>query len=124
MYVNCENQQFDPHRQYTYLRYTHNEIILIAVNFDNKACNVAINIPQHALDMIGIESDKYQAVEILSNTSDEKYLHKAIPFTTSIAAHGAVLWKIKLTQKTSSSMRKKWVKLFNKRKQILTLHSN
>ncbi len=107
MYVNCENQQFDPHRQYTYLRYTHNEIILIAVNFDNKACDVAINIPQHALDMIGIESDKYQAVELLSNTSDEKYLHKAIPFTTSIAAHGAVLWKIKLTQKTSSSMRKK-----------------
>jgi hypothetical protein len=107
MYVNFENPQFDPHRQYAYLRYTHNEILLIAVNFGSMPADISINIPQHALDMLGIESDKYQAVELLSGTAEEKYLHRAIPFATQIGGHGAVVWKIKLSQKTSSLARKK-----------------
>ena len=106
MYVNCDNPHFDPHRQYAYLRYTHNEILLIAVNFGTMPVDVAINIPQHALDMMGIESDKFPAVELLSGTAEEKYLHRAIPFATTIAGHGAVVWKIKLAQKTSRSARK------------------
>lgn len=107
MYVNFENPHFDPHRQYAYLRYTHNEILVIAVNFDNKAANININIPQHALDMMHITADKYSATELLSNIKEDKYLHTALPFATHIEAHGAVMWKIKIQKKSSSNTRKK-----------------
>lgn len=99
MYVNCDNPHFNPHRQYAYLRYTDKEILLIAVNFDSYASHLHINIPQHALEMMGIESDKYLATELLENHQEEKYLHTALPFATSIPAHGAVVWKIKIPQK-------------------------
>lgn len=99
MYVNCDNPHFNPHRQYAYLRYTNKEILLIAVNFDSYASHLHINIPQHALEMMGIESDKYLATELLENHQEEKYLHTALPFATSIPAHGAVVWKIKIPQK-------------------------
>jgi hypothetical protein len=49
--------------------------------------------------MMGVESGKYTAQELLSGTTAEKYLHQAIPFETSIEGKGAVMWKIKLVQK-------------------------
>lgn len=107
MYVNCENPHFDPHHQYAYLRYTHNEILLFLVNFGNMMADVAVNIPQHALDMMTIESGAYEAVELLSGVREEKQLHPTLPFTTKVNAYGAVIWKIKKLQKTSRSIRKK-----------------
>ena len=99
MYVNFDNHLFDPHQHYAYLRYTREEIIMIVANFGENSANIAINIPQLALDMMGVESGKYSAQELLSGTTAEKYLHQAIPFETSIEGKGAVMWKIKLAQK-------------------------
>lgn len=107
MYVNCDNPHFDPHRQYAYLRYYENEVLLIIVNFGTFSTDVSVNIPQHALDMMNVESDKYNAVELLQGEHDEKYLHRAIPFTTSIAAHSAAIWKFKIAKKNLQSKRKK-----------------
>jgi hypothetical protein len=99
MYVNFSNGMFDPHRHYAYLRYTADEILLIAVNFGTQSSYVAINIPQLALDMMGIDSATYEATELLSGIKESKHLHRAIPFTTSIDAKGAVMWKIKIPKK-------------------------
>ena len=99
MYVNFDNASFDPHRNYAYLRYTQDEILLIAVNFGTQSMDISINIPQLALDMMGIESDKYPATELLSGKSDVKHLHRAIPFATTIEAKGAVIWKMKIPKK-------------------------
>lgn len=99
MYVNCNNPLFDPHRHYAYLRYTTNEVILIAVNFSNHKAQASINIPQHALDQIHIQSGLYKATELLSGEHAPKWLHTEEPFTTDIPAHGAVMWKIKLPTK-------------------------
>ena len=99
MYVNFDNNAFDPHRHYAYLRYKEGEILLIAVNFGMQSSEISINIPQLALDMMGIESDKYEAVELLSGNADTKHLHRAIPFTTTVEAKGAVIWKIEISKK-------------------------
>ena len=107
MYVNFDNQHFDPHHQYAYLRYTHNEILLVVVNFGNMAADVAVNIPQHALDMMNVDAGMYDAVELLSGEKGEKYLHHALPFTTKVEGYGAAIWKIKNLQKTSRSKQKK-----------------
>lgn len=110
MYVNCDNPHFDPHHQYTYLRYTQNEILLIAVNFGSVAADISINIPQHALDMMNVGAGAYNATELLSGKSEEKYLHPGVPFTTPVNGYGAVMWKIKISQKTLRSERKKCAK--------------
>lgn len=107
MYVNFDNNHFDPHRHYAYLRYTHNEIVLIAVNFGTQASEIAINIPQLALDMMNIDSASYDATELLSGNKDKKHLHRAIPFVTRVDAKGAVMWKIKIPKKTLISTQKK-----------------
>lgn len=99
MYVNFDNGEFDPHRHYAYLRYTNDEILLIAVNFGTQSRDIAINIPQLALDMMGVDSAAYEATELLSGAKASKYLHRAIPFTTSVDAKGAVIWKIKNPKK-------------------------
>ena len=99
MYVNFENSEFDPHSNYAYLRYTQDEILVIAVNFATQSRDIAINIPQLALDMMGIDSAIYEATELLSGIKDKKHIHRALPFRTSIAAKGAVLWKINISQK-------------------------
>lgn len=107
MYVNCDNPHFDPHRQYTYLRYTGREILLIAVNFGCNTAEVSINIPQHALDMMNIGAGVYVATELLGGEKAEKYLHPGVPFVTRLNGYGAVVWKIKISQKITSSARKK-----------------
>ena len=95
MYVNFDNGNFDPHRHYAYLRYTPDEILLIAVNFGTQASDISINIPALALDMMGIESASYDAIELLSGKCETKHLHRALPFTTQVDGKGAVIWKIK-----------------------------
>lgn len=107
MYVNFENQHFDPHHQYAYLRYTPSEILLIVVNFGNMAADVAVNIPQHALDMMGVDAGVYEATELLSGSREEKYLHPVLPFTTQVSGNGAVIWKIKNLQKNAKIKAKK-----------------
>ena len=99
MYVNFENAEFDPHSNYAYLRYTQDEILVIVVNFAMHSCDMAINIPQLALDMMRIDSATYEATELLSGTKEKKHLHRAIPFRTTVAAKGAVMWKINKTKK-------------------------
>lgn len=99
MYVNFENAEFDPHSNYAYLRYTKDEILLVVVNFAMHSCDIAINIPQLALDMMEIDSATYEATELLSGMTDKKHLHRAIPFRTSVEAKGAVIWKINVSKK-------------------------
>lgn len=107
MYVNFDNPHFDPHHQYAYLRYTPSEILLIVVNFGNMAADVAVNIPQHALDMMGVDAGVYEATELLSGSREEKHLHPALPFTTQVSGNGAVIWKIKNLQKNAKIKAKK-----------------
>lgn len=104
MYVNYGN--LNPHRQFTYLRNYKTETLLIAVNFDNHPCNIAINIPQHAFECMGIQPTEATAVELLSGTKRENIDFSASqPFSTVIERNNAVIWKI--TPKRKSTTRKK-----------------
>lgn len=104
MYVNYG--KLNPHRQFTYLRNYKTETLLIAVNFDNHPCNIAINIPQHAFECMGIQSTEATAVELLSGTKRENIDFSASqPFSTVIERNNAVIWKI--TPKRKSTTRKK-----------------
>lgn len=95
MYVNLENEHLNPHRHFAFIRHTDTEAIIIAVNFGNTDDDVAINIPVHAFDAIHFPKGNVKTKELVGGTVDTKYFGTDKPFSTTIPAHGAVMWKIK-----------------------------
>lgn len=105
MYVNYENRTLNPHRQYVYLRYDKETLLVIAVNFGANTCDMMINIPELAIGMSGFKEGKYLAEELLSGEKTDKILSSEKPFDTFIAPHSAVIWK--LSQKKKADGNKK-----------------
>jgi glycosidase len=62
MYVNPPGERFNPDKQYAYLRYHEDELLLIVVNFDEKAVDVDVFLPAHAFETFGIEENKVKSL--------------------------------------------------------------
>lgn len=95
MYVNTDNPDFNPHRQYAFLRAVDDDILVIAVNFDNRDVQSQINIPAHAFEHLAINQGIAQCTDLLSQHKSTKTISSDQPFATHIPANGAVVWKIK-----------------------------
>ena len=95
MYANQNGWKFNEHKQYTFLRKYKNELLLIVVNFDCVAVEVAINLPSHAFDYLQMpQTEGYEATDLLTN---KKEIISLLPYKateTSLAAHGAKILKI------------------------------
>ena len=94
MYVNYQNPTLNPHRQYVFLRSYDGVTLLIAVNFSADSCDLAINIPRHALEMLNIPEGEVMSREMLSGETDLKTVSSTEPFATMIPPYDAVVWKI------------------------------
>jgi hypothetical protein len=55
MYVNPGSEQFNPDKQYAYLRCHEDELLLIVANFDEKDVDVKVFLPAHAFEYFGLE---------------------------------------------------------------------
>ena len=98
MYVNYENPRFNPHRQYAFLRSAENVTLMIVANFSPDSCDIAVNIPAHAFETLGIPAEtEVTATELLSGQTLHKTLSPDKPFDTYIPAWNAVVWKIRHT---------------------------
>jgi hypothetical protein len=95
MYVNYDNPTLNPHRQYAFMRSYAGETLIIAVNFASTPCDLRINIPQHAFDVLNIQETDCMATNLLTNEIMSKSLSANEPFETAIGASDAVVWKIK-----------------------------
>lgn len=65
MYVNPPSSEFNPHRQYAYMRYAENELLLIAVNFEDKEVDIRVYIPEHAFSYFEIDEKQFKIKEEL-----------------------------------------------------------
>ena len=117
MYVNYDNPSLNPHRHYTFLRHAGDDIILVAVNFDDSDAHLRINIPAHAFATMGVvQAEKpVAALDLLTSEKAPKNFRADMTFDTEVKAHGAVGWKIKnpakstkakITKKASTSKKK------------------
>ncbi len=94
MYVNYDNQRFNPRRHYAFLRSHGDETLLIIVNFGTEDSSVAVNIPLHAFNVLDIpQGIDPKATELLSGVRVQKALAATVPFEADVPAHGAVIWK-------------------------------
>lgn len=94
MYTNYNNPGINPHRQFAFLRAAGNELLVIAVNFDNTAKTLSINIPAHAFETLDFPEGTYMMKELLTYSKTvKKELCSAKPFSTDVPAYGATVWK-------------------------------
>ncbi len=93
MYVNYQN--LDPHRQYAFMRAAGGEAILVVANFADQECEVAVDLPRHAFEVLGVAEGETDATELLEGSETERRtVDHETPFATKVAAHGAVVWKL------------------------------
>lgn len=64
-YANLKNPEFNPHRQYAFVRHSDTEVLLFVINFDRKPANVKLNIPDLCYDMTGIAEGEYNVTDLL-----------------------------------------------------------
>lgn len=91
MYVNLRNPHFNPHRQFAFLRYTDEEILLFLVNFDNIPASVEVNVPELAFDMAGIAEGDYEVNDLLWDKDHRFSLRRDTPALLNVGPYDAVI---------------------------------
>lgn len=94
MYVNLQNPQFNPHRQFTFLRYTENQVILVVANFGNESAQIKLNVPELAFNMAKIKEGRREMKELLGDTSKEIGIYKETGVELFVEGHNAVLIEV------------------------------
>lgn len=85
-WANEQTAGYDPHRIYSYLRYTGRQRLLIVLNFSAQTTyDTTVRIPQHAFDTMGLESARtYQLTDIfLIRTQLERVGTEGVPMQLS-----------------------------------------
>lgn len=95
MYVNLQNPELNPHRQFVFLRCTKEAVLVILVNFGDQDCDAGVNIPADAFRYTGFPEGEYRdARELLGSKREQKMFSTQEPFRAHVPAHGAVIWKL------------------------------
>lgn len=95
MYVNYANPTLNPHKQYVFMRSYAGETLVIAVNFASTSCDLRINIPKHAFEVLNIPEGDCVATDLITKDTMRKTLYSDKPFETFVGPSDAVVWKIK-----------------------------
>lgn len=71
MYANLNGWRFNEHKQFAFMRQHGQELLFIVVNFDDIAVNIAVNLPTHAFDYLGIpQNESYTATDLLTGKEE------------------------------------------------------
>ena len=96
MYVNPQTADFNPHRQYAFMRSCGKDAILVVTNFTDQPLYTAVNIPQHAFDYLELkEKDGVTVKELLSGQSFKANIHPDTPIRITVPALSGIIlrWK-------------------------------
>lgn len=77
MYVNSAKHDFNSERQYAFVRYFENELLLIVANFENHPVDVNVFLPQHLFDYCEIWEKEVKSAKDLN--SGNKYSSNLLP---------------------------------------------
>ena len=91
MYVNGSLEH-----QYVFLRKTGRDLLLVAVNFDDYAVAIDINIPAHAFDFLKVKEGVYEAIDLLTKDKDTLGLKRDGVVRMTLDARDAVVLKMKV----------------------------
>ena len=92
MYVNnTRENNFNPDKQYAFLRSDGKQHILIVVNFDAKPTQVGLCIPAHAFDYLSLKAGKCRAQDLLTGEKLTFDLERDKILSIPLPANGATI---------------------------------
>ena len=83
-------------KQYVFLRKADDELMLVAINFDDADALCDIVIPHHAISYLGIPEKTYECVDMLSNEKMVISLKSDSAVKVQVPAVGGCVLKMKL----------------------------
>jgi len=97
MYVNPLSHDFNPDKQFVFMRYADNELLLIVVNFDNKEVDVRIFLPEHAFLFFEIDETSIRsAKELLTDTEQDATIKRNSAYPVHLKEHHASIIRFEL----------------------------
>lgn len=94
MYVNGSNPQFNPDKQYAFVRQHEKEVILVVANFDESMQDLRVNLPLDLFHYIQLRENKAAKVtNLLSGESTVGTLTASWPYELSLDAHSVAVMK-------------------------------
>ena len=97
MYTNLRNPDFNPGKQYAFVRRYGNEIILVVANFDEEDVEVGINIPEHLFEFFSLpQVDAVKAQGLMSRCPYSISFNAKEPTRLLVPANSGRLLKFKL----------------------------
>lgn len=97
MYVNPHTADFNPHRQYAFLRKDKNELLLVVANFDENDAQVAVNIPIHAFEYFGLPTlETIEVTELLTGSTKQVALDANKPVNLTVPGWSGSIVKFTL----------------------------
>ena len=91
MYVNGHLE-----RQYAFLRKAGNDLLLVAVNFDDQEVEIDVRIPAHAFDYLKVKEQTATATDLLTREKQGVMLHQDGSVRMKMEARNGRVWKIKV----------------------------
>ena len=96
-YANIGGWRYNEHRQFSFVRKSDNELILVVVNFDSEPADIAINLPIHLFEYFRLpEMERVKAHELLSGKSEVINFTPRFATDLVVPGYGAKLLKIKM----------------------------
>lgn len=83
-------------RQYVFLRKADNELLMVAVNFDERPVSIGINMPSHAFDYLDIPEKTFDAKDLLTGQKQALQLKKDGCVALQLESNSARVLKIKI----------------------------
>lgn len=91
MYVNLRNPAFNPHKQYAFIRHCDTEALLIIANFDSKEYDLAVKLPDLAIDLAGLEECEQTTKDLLWEKSHTFTVSRTEDIKLHIGAYDALI---------------------------------
>ncbi|MDR0995911.1 MAG: DUF2961 domain-containing protein, partial [Tannerella sp.] len=99
MYANLSQPGFDPNKQYAFLRKWRDEAVLVAVNFDEQARDVRVQIPAQAFKALGIaDNSPARTTDLQTGQTNMGTLTASWPYRLQLPPKGGRAIKFKFLQ--------------------------
>ncbi|GAB6963107.1 alpha-amylase family glycosyl hydrolase [Prevotella fusca] len=100
MYVNNQSYQFNPRKQFAFLRKADEEVLLVVANFDQKRVHVNVTVPSHAYDFLGLPEQEVEMTDLLSGFTKVVELKRDGQIALDVAANFGRIYKFNIKTKT------------------------
>ena len=100
MYVNNQSYQFNPRKQFAFLRKADDEVLLVVANFDQKRVYINVVIPSHAYDFLALPEQEVEMTDLLSGFTKVVDLKRDGQVALDVEANYGRIYKFNIKKKT------------------------